>query len=160
MIVRFDGKDMKNVSELRLAVAKADPNDEAEVVVLRDGKEKTFSIKLGEFPEDGSPAAVESGEVHQDDLGLTVEPITPDIAQQFELQDVSKGLVVTTVTAASPAEEAGIRPGDVVLKVNRQSIISLKDYRAALDQTDKGSPALFLLQRGDNTFFVAIRPKP
>ncbi len=160
VIVRFDGKSMKNVSELRLAVAKADPNDDAEVVVLRDGKEKTFGVRLGEFPEDGSTAAVQSGEVHQDDLGITVEPITPDLAQQFELEEVSKGLVVTTVAGASPAEEAGIRPGDVVLKVNRQSVVSLKDYRSALDRADRGSPALFLLQRGGNTFFVAIRPKP
>jgi serine protease Do len=160
VIVRFDGKAMKNVSELRLTVAKADPNDEAQVVVLRDGKEKAVSVRLGEFPEDGSVAAVQSGEVREDDLGITVEPITPDLAQQFELQDVSKGLVVTTITGASPAEDAGLQPGDVILKVNRQSVVSLKDYRAALDQADPGSPVLFLLQRGGNTFFVAIRPKP
>ncbi len=160
VIVRFDGKTMKNVSELRLAVAKADPSDEAEVVVLRDGKEKTVAVRLGEFPEDGSAVAVESGEVHQDDLGITVEPITPDLVDQFELQDVSKGLVVTTVTPASPAQDAGIQPGDVVLKVNRVSIASLKDYREALARAEKGSPALFLLQRGTNTFFIALRSKP
>jgi serine protease Do len=89
-----------------------------------------------------------------------VEPISPDTARQFELQDVSKGLVVTSVAPASPAEEAGIQPGDVVLKVNRQSVVSLKAYQAALDQAATGSPVLFLLQRGGNTFFVAIRPKP
>ncbi len=160
VITRFDGKPMKNMAELRLAVAKADPDHEAQVTVLRDGKERTFAVRLGEFPEDGAVAALETGEVRQDDLGISVEAVTPDLAARFELADGAKGLVVTAVDGGSPAEEAGMRPGDLVLKVNRETIRSLADYRAALDRNAQGNPVLFLLQRGQNTFFVAIRPKP
>ena len=89
-----------------------------------------------------------------------MEAVTPDLAARFELADGAKGLVGTAVDGGSPAEEAGMRPGYLVLKVNRETIRSLADYRAALDRNAQGNPVLFLLQRGQNTFFVAIRPKP
>ncbi len=159
VIVKFDGKPVKNAAELRLAVARANPGEEASITVLHDGKEKDYSVKLGEYPEDQAAVNGQGGQEHQEDLGLTVEPVTPDLAQHFDLNSDVAGLVVTAVTPESPADDAGIQPGDVVVQVNRQSTTSLKSFRDALGSTQKGAPVLFLMDRGGNTFFVAVRPK-
>ena len=159
VIVAFNGKPMKSVSQLRLAVAQADPDQEATVTVIRDGKKRDFRVKLGEFPEEGDLASGAGGEVHDKGIGLTVEPITPDLAKRFNLEDSREGLVVTDVASGSPAEDAGIHPGDVIVKVNRREVKSLQDYRDALKKAKSGDPVLFLVNRGGHTFFVAIRPE-
>jgi serine protease Do len=158
VIVAFDGKKVKNSSELRFAVAGANPGSEATLKVLRDGKEKAITLKLGEYPENPEAIAQNQGSSKENQLGITVAPITPDMVQKYNLDSDTQGLVVTDVTSGSPADDAGIQPGDVVVKVNREKVSTLKDFQDALSSAEKGSPDLLLLNRGGNTFFVALRP--
>jgi serine protease Do len=158
VIVGFDGKGVKDSSELRFAVAGANPGDQATLKVLRNGKEKTVTVKLGEFPENDQSLTQNQESSGENRLGLTVAPITPDLVQKYNLDSNTEGLVVTDVGSGSPAEDAGIQPGDVVVKVNRQKVSTLKDFQDALSSAAKDTPDLFLLNRGGNTFFVALRP--
>jgi serine protease Do len=159
VLVALDGRPMKDSSELRLAAARANPGDRVEVTILRDGKERRLQLTLGEFPEDDATVAGESGQSYNEEIGLTVEPITPDLSRRFELPDGAEGLLITAVAPGSPADDSGIQPGDLVVKVNRNRVNSVADYRTALGSVEEGSPVLFLLNRSGNMFFVAVRPK-
>jgi len=154
VIVEFNGKDVKDASELRLAVARTAPGTKTDVVVMRDGHRKTLDVVLSEREEDNAEQVENTA--HEDDLGMTVEALTPDMAQRLNLENTN-GLVVTAVAPASPAEEAGIQVGDVVRQVNRQGVTTPRAYKKAIQDTPEGKPVLFLMERGGNTFFVALR---
>jgi serine protease Do len=154
VIVKFDGEPVKTTSELRFAVARSDPGTRTDVVVIRDGRQKTVDVVLS-VREDDQPQQVEDT-AHEDDLGLSVDAITPELAQRLELQD-TEGLVVTAVAPASPAEEAGIQVGDIVRQVNRRNVTTPRAYAEAIQDTPEGRPVLFMMERGGNTFFLALR---
>ena len=65
---------------------------------------------------------------------------------------------MTAVEQGSPAEDAGLRRGDIILEVNRQAVEDADDYRKALRESEKGKNVLFLVRRGDNTIFLALKP--
>jgi serine protease Do len=150
---------MDDSSDLRLAVARGNPGERVAVTVVRDGRERDFTVELGAFPEDGALVAGDAGESYNEDLGLTVEPVSPDLARRMELADDAEGLVITTVAPGSPADDSGIQPGDLVVKVNRRPVSSVADYSEALQTVPEGEPVLLLLNRGGNMFFVALRPR-
>jgi len=157
VIVAFDGTPVDGPDQLRFAVARKQPGTMADLTVMRDGRERTFHVKLGEYAEDGTNSTPEHGETNTRELGMAVNPVTPQLQQQFNLSDAS-GLVVTSVDSGSPADDAGIQPGDVIRAVNRHEVNSTREYLKAIDDTAKGKPVLLQVQRQDNTFFVAIRP--
>jgi serine protease Do len=86
-----------------------------------------------------------------------VQTLTPEIAQNLGVED-AKGVVVTAVESGSPAEDAGLRRGDIILEVNRQPIEDTDGYRKALRAGEKGKNVLFLVRRGENTIFLALKP--
>ena len=157
VILTVDGEKLHGVDDLRLKIARTDPGTVVDVMVLRDGKEKRLTVELAEYPDDEQLAQAGGAPARDEPLGLTVEPITPDLERRFELGDTRGSVVVTVVAPGSPAMEKGIQPGDIVLAVNREDVHSLREFREALDGTAEGAPTLFLLQRGENTFFVGVR---
>ena len=82
--------------------------------------------------------------------------MTPDIARQLDMKNAS-GLVVMQVDPGSVAEDAGVQEGDLVKSVNQVKVSDTSDFRSALKKSGKEKPVLLQLQRGDNTFFVALR---
>jgi serine protease Do len=157
VIVEMDRGAVTSVRELRLAVARGEPGTVSKVTIYRDGRKMTLPITLGTFPdEDETPLAEKDGGSHDETIGLTVDALTPELAQRFELE-TTQGLVVTSVAQGSPAEEAGIEPGDLVREVNRKKVSSPRTYREALAEGSKDKPVLLLVERAGNTFFVALR---
>lgn len=90
------------------------------------------------------------------DLGLTVAQITPDVAERLDLES-TRGVVITAVVPDSLGDEAGLQPGDIIREINRQPIRDLSDYKKAIESTARGKSVLFLVQRQDNTIFLALR---
>jgi len=159
VIVKLEGKDLNNARDLMFKVARSDPGTTVDLGILRDGKAKDVTVELGTFPEDGDQASLQDpNQSTNDDLGITVEPIDPNNEREYDLQ-ASDGLVITAVAPNSPAAEKGLRPGDVILEVNRAVVSSLRDYREAVGKHEKDRPVLLLVQRGENTSFVAVRPE-
>jgi serine protease Do len=158
VIAEFNGRQVDDSDELRFAVAETEPGTRSELVVIRDGREKTIRMELGEFPEEDAGAFTNVVEAGPGELGLTVSPITPEVARRFELES-SAGMVVTGVEPGSPAGDAGLEPGDIVHAVNRRHVDSPESYRQALRATAEGKPVLFRIERRGNTFFVALRPE-
>lgn len=152
VIVEFDGVAVDRMNQLPRLVAARAPGSEVKVVLLRDGKRKELQVPLGELRGEGGASAGNA----EEQLGLTVQEITPDLRSHLELEEDS-GLVVSGVEPGSPAAEAGLRRGDVVLEVNQEAVSDLKDYRKALKEARSKESALFLVRRGSGTLFVVVK---
>jgi len=151
IIVEFDGQAIDKMHQLPRIVAEHAPGSKVEVVVLRKGKRKTFEVTLGELKEEEL-----AGEARiQEDLGLTVQEITPELQKHLGL-DTDEGLVVSGVVPGSPAAQAGIRRGDVILEVNQQEVPDLDAYRKALAESKGKESVLFLIKRGAGTLYVVV----
>ena len=146
---------------LRTLVASTPPGTPAEVVVMRRGREQTINIKLGELTSGETASSAgegsEEGNV-SDQIGLTVQSLTPDIARQFGY-DKAEGVVVSEVKDGSSAADARLRTGDLIVEANRAAISSVDDFRRAIEKA-KGKDTLLLLvcnQAGSR--FVIVRLK-
>ena len=154
VIVEFDGKEVKDSGELPILVARTAVDKKARLKVLRDKQEVTLTVAVGELKDEEVVAtAPEKGE-----LGLTVQRLTPQMAESLGLEK-SEGVVVTAVEPGSAADEAGIRRGDVILEVDRKTVRNLDEYKKAIAGARKGRGVLFLVRRGDNTLFLALKPQ-
>jgi len=154
VIVEFDGKEVKDSSDLPIIVARTPVDKRARMKVLRDKKEVTLTVTVGELKDEEVVAsAPEKGE-----LGLTVQRLTPQMAESLGL-DKTEGVVVTAVEPGSAADEAGIRRGDVILEVDRKAIRNLDEYKKSVSAIRKGRGVLFLVRRGDSTLFLALKPQ-
>lgn len=154
VIVDFNGHPVGDSNSLRNMVARTQPHTKATLQVIRNGHEQTLTATLTELPERRADAAASSGESEGGRYGMAVEPVTPDVAQQMGLGG-ARGLVVEQVAPASPASEAGIRPGDVIKEVNHRSVASAAELQNALNGAGN-QPALLLLSRHGADFFVAL----
>ncbi|HBA40920.1 MAG TPA: peptidase, partial [Deltaproteobacteria bacterium] len=153
VIIEFDGKEIKESNDLPIIVARTPVDKKARLKVLRDKKEVTLTVTVGELKDEEVVASTkEKGE-----LGLTVRRVTPQMAESLGL-DRAEGVVVAAVEPGSPGDEAGLRRGDVILEMDRKPIRTLADYRKAIGETKKGKGILFLVRRGENTLFLALKP--
>lgn len=153
VIVSFEGKDISSSTDLPRIVAGTPLGKEADVGIMRDGREMHLKVMVEELTEQkiaaqtGSPV---SG------LGMRVNDITPSVQRQLRLRERS-GVVVMGVAPGSPAEEAGIRPGDVIKEVNRKAVENVKGYNDALAKVERDKSVLLLIRRGGQAFYVSIK---
>jgi serine protease Do len=152
VIVEFNGRKIDEMTDLPRIVAAAAPGSEVTMKLMRKGQEKVVKVKVDELKEE----RVVSGGTLEEDLGMTVQELTPEIARNLGVSDI-KGVVVTNVDEGSPANEAGIRRGDVILEVNQRKIETLKDYRGAIGRVGGADSLLLLIRRGNNVLYVALK---
>jgi serine protease Do len=154
VIVEFDDKPIANLSELPRAVAETPVDKTVEVVVVRDRKRKTLRAKVGELPQPELSEFAKRSESGPAEFGLVVQDLNPELAERLGL-DTTDGVLITSVKPGSPADDAQLRRGDVILEVDRSEIEDVDDLRTQLDAADDG--ALFLVRRGDATVFIPIK---
>ncbi len=157
VITSLNGTAIKDGNELRNRVAQAGPNAEVSIGFIRSGGEQTAKVTLGEFQaKNASGNETDSpGEPTQGKLGLSLQPLTPQLAGQLGLKATTAGMAVVDVQAGSPADEAGISAGDVIVEVNRQAVRSAADVRAAVARS-KNNSVLLLISRKDQTLYVTV----
>jgi serine protease Do len=163
VIIALDGSPVNDSNAFRNHIASIAPGTEVNLTVLRNNSEQKIRATLGEFkPEtaeseqgrDSNPQSSGQGK-----LGLTVIPLTPDIASELNLRPGTSGVVVESVDAGGPGAAAGLARGDVIQEVNRQPIRSAADLSAAIDKNGSGKPALLLINRRGNANYVTLRPR-
>src|SRR5258706_11063242 len=162
VIQTLNGKPVHDVNSLRNRVADAGPGTTAELGIRRDGSEKKLSVALDEANPDklarrGGDSDGEPGTDDKTALGVSVAPITPDVAARARLPKDAKGLLVEDVNPDGRAAMAGIQAGDVIQEVNRQAVTSVADLKAALKKS-ADRPTLLLINRQGNDLFVTVRP--
>jgi serine protease Do len=153
MIVAFEGHAISKADDLPRLVAGATVGGSAALKVLRDGKPLTVTAQIAAMPE--SQKVAEASPAADTSLGLTVRPLTPGLAKQLEVHDHT-GLVVAEVADGSPAADAGIKPGDVIVEVNRKPVHTVGEFRQAMASQKAGESTLLRIDRKDSSLFVAI----
>jgi serine protease Do len=153
VIVEFDGKPVREMDELPKLVAAAPVGKKAQLTVVRKGAEQRLAVQLGELESEPTLASAAEPESKPGAYGLQVQPVTPEIAEQLQLKSTD-GVLVSGVQAGSPAEEAGLRRGDVILEVNQQPVADVAGFREALSGSKKG--ALLLVSRGGSEIIVPL----
>jgi serine protease Do len=162
VIQSFNGLPVHDTNTLRNRVAESGPGTTSELVILRDGSEKKLSVKLDELSAGKSARSNgnDDGEPSTDDkasLGISVAPLTPELAAKARAPKDAEGLFVDDVNPDGRAAAAGIQPGDIIQEVNRQAVKSVEDLRSAVKKSaDK--PTLVLINRQGNNLFLTVRP--
>jgi serine protease Do len=156
VIVDFNGEGVEKSHDLPAMVARMPVGSAVSVKVLRDGKENSVDVTLGELT-DQLEQRLGTAEESQESWGMTVANITDELAQRFRVENKDKGIVVTEVAAGSPAELAGIQPGDVIEEVNRQTVNSVEDFTRVVADVKDAQTLLLLARRGNFTSFFALR---
>ena len=156
VITKFNGQALDNGNDLRNLVAATAPGSKATVTILRDGRSQDIAVQLANAKRDATTARARSGEGSPDeDLGVMVEPLTPQLANRLEVPRDTDGVVVTDLDPDGLAADAGLREGDVIRQVDGKAIHSAGELRSALKgRADR--PALVLVQRGGNSFFATL----
>ncbi|MDA1313318.1 MAG: DegQ family serine endoprotease [Acidobacteria bacterium] len=153
VIVGMNGESFRDSRELRLSVATQEPGSTVKLAAIRDGAERTFAVKLDEFPEDGAEPEHASS-TGSEPRGLSVDELTPAIAQQLNLPGGTQGVVVVNVKSGSAADEAGLRRGDLIREIARHAVTNVAEYGQRMGEA--GDSVLLLVQRGDNPFFIVL----
>jgi len=156
VVTEFNGKRVETPNDLPRMVAATKPGSVVTLKVIRDKKEKTFEVTLGTMKdttlEEGSETQAENTSA---ELGLTVTDLDEQTARQLEM-DSAEGVLITRVKVNSPAENAGLTRGDVVLEINRKPVSSVSDYKTAVANAKPGDTLLFLIFRRGGSLFVPV----
>ena len=154
IILEFDGTKVEQVRQLQRLVARTLVGKEAVVKVLRDGKELSLRIKVGEMPAEEAVAATDEAERY----GFAVQDLTPEILERLRLGDV-EGVLVAWVDEGGPAAKAGMRLRDVIAEVNREKVKNVREFNQVLKKTKRSESLLLLVVREGMSRFVVVPPK-
>ncbi len=154
VITAFNGHKIDDFSELPGIVADTPVGSQAKVLAIRQGKEKTFDVTIGELTEE----QIASIPAQTQDLGLTVKDLTPELATRMGLPS-DEGVVITGVEDDSPAAEVGLKPGDLIVEINREPVKNQSDYRRLMLDVRAEDSILFLIKRGSSTLFFAVEKR-
>jgi serine protease Do len=159
VIVKVEGQPVASSGEFRNAIASAGANRNVSLELYRDGKPVTLSAALGESPNDAAPSRPEPGQKARPPEvdGLTLSDLGPETRRAFGIaESVDKGAVITNVMPGGPAARAGLRPGDVLLEVNRKPVAGAREFGDAYAKA-KGNVLLLVHRRGATLFLVLKR---
>ncbi len=161
IIVELNGTPVRNVSSLRNIISQMEVGSSAELKLLRKGKVHIVEIEIEEMPKEFS----ETPEPYQPRpektsvlSGITVTELTPSIAKQVGIPSDEKGVIVLDVLEGSPADEAGLRKGDVIQEVEGRVIERYEDWREASNSIRPDEPVILFINRQGKRFFLALKP--
>jgi Do/DeqQ family serine protease len=159
VILSYQGRPVIDTNAFRNEIAATKPGTPVKVEVLRNGRkhELTATLEENTAARGGTRSGDGEGE-RSGKYGMTVEPLTPEIAAQLNVGRNVKGVVITDIDPAGAAASAGLREGDVIQQVNGKSVDDAGDVRDALDGT-AGKPSVLLVTRGEATIFVPLRAR-
>jgi serine protease Do len=162
VILEFDGKAADTPTQLRNLVAQTPIGKKVSVKFVREKKPKTVDLTIVEQPKSVAQAGSDEGGGSAAPSGLLsaldVHELNGELAARYNLSPSERGLVVVKVKAGSVAEEAGIKEGDLLLEVNRQSVGNVKAYERAASRIGKDQPVLLLIKRQGRTRYVTLKP--
>lgn len=167
LIVKFDGKPVASSNELRNAVAAIRPGTTVPVDLLRKGAKKRVQVTVREQPSDMRAAIGGTGGGNRESkpeeppkpesvLGMEIQPLTPELADQMGYKGM-RGVVITRVEQDSPAANAGLQRGALILEANQQSVSEPKDLKSAVAKIKSGQHILLLVRMGDFNRFVGVQ---
>ena len=159
VITQLNGQKIVNGSALQVAVTEMAPGTKIALGVIRDGKPVTLDLTVGQFHGNSEVAGNDGGDNQPNGkIGLEVSNLTPQARQQFNVPDRVHGVVVQNVRPGSPADDAGIQPGDVILEVDRKPADSASQFANEVHQNNSGQDLLMLVWSKGNASYRTIHP--
>ena len=157
VIVRFDGDLIDNTEDLQGRVVQTRPGTAVPVGVMRDGELITLNVTIGELNlvEEGRTVMAAAEEVSEG-FGVTLQDLTPQTASRLRVPSDTAGAVVVDVARGRTAESSGVRPGDVILSINRVDVGSASEATAELNEIESGGAAFLLVQREESRVFLQV----
>jgi serine protease Do len=167
VVVKFDGKDIKEPKDLSRVVADTAVGKEVDVVIIRKGAEETRKVTLGRL-EDGDKAVQASAKtkeepaekpVTQKALGLDLATLSKDLRTRYKIKDSVKGVIITSVDGTSDAAEKRLSAGEVIVEVAQEAVSNAADVKKRVDQLKKDGKksVLLLVANADGELrFVAL----
>ncbi|MBI5557322.1 MAG: DegQ family serine endoprotease [Deltaproteobacteria bacterium] len=155
IIIAYKGKEISQMNTLPTLVAQTPIGEKAEITLVRKGKKENVTITVGKLEEEDE---LHGAATQESLLGLTVQELTPELAQSLKLKE-KEGVIVANVEPNSTAAEVGLRAGDLILEVNRQEVKNLADYNKAIAGVDKKESLLLLVKRDRHSRFVVLEPR-
>lgn len=152
VIIAVDGKKIESSRDLSRAIAETSVGKKVTLGVLREGKERTFSVKIVKRTDE-KEALTTKGAREETELGMTVSPLTPELARKLRIPD-AEGVVVIGVEEGSPADEAEVRERDLILEIDHEPVKTLEDYQKHIGKVKKGETVPLLVRRKGG--FVAL----
>src|ERR1700761_2295252 len=157
VINQLNGERIVNGSALQVAVSEKTPGTDISLGIIRNGAPQTVQVKVGEYKKnaevasDGDAASPQKGK-----LGLAVAELTPDVRQQLHIPSQVNGVAVQSVRPASPAEDAGLTPGDVILEVDRKPVTSTEQFVNEAHTAPAGKDLLLLVWSQGNASYRVV----
>ena len=166
VIVKFDGKEIKEMRDLPRVVADTPVGKKVPIQVIRKGKEETRTVVLGRL-EDGEKQAeaakkgppAESKSVVKKTLGIELANMSDDLRQRYKIKDTVKGVVITGIDAGSPAADKRLSAGDVIVEIAQEAVATADEFQTRIDKLKKDGrkSALLLIAGADGELrFVAL----
>jgi serine protease Do len=153
VIVAFDGRPIRESRDLPFTVASTPVGKTVFVEVIRNSEKQSIQLKVSEMKaqeeEFQQAPKVEAG------LGLTLQEITPELAQQYDLAKTS-GLIIVNVENNSPAAEADLRVGDIILEIDRMPVKTIAAFNRKMHRYKEGDTILFLIDRDGSALFLTL----
>src|SRR6202048_300496 len=167
VVVKFDGKDIKEPKDLSRVVADTAVGKEVDVVIIRKGAEETRKVTLGRLEDNDKAvqAAAKTKEepaekpVTQKALGLDLATLSKDLRTRYKIKDSVKGVIITNVDGTSDAAEKRLSPGEVIVEVAQEAVSNAADVKKRVDQLKKDGKksVLLLVSNADGELrFVAV----
>ena len=166
VILEFNGRPVTDMRKLPLMVAETPIGERAEVVIWRKGNKLTLKVKLGELDAEKIALVTEGGESKEGadhsaipDLGLALDRITPELREKFNLREKAGGVVITDVDEFGSAAEKGLRPGDIIVEVDQEEVVSPTEVaeRVKKAKTEGYRVVTLLVFREGDFRWVAVR---
>lgn len=164
IITAVNGEKIDDPNVLRNKIAGTMPGTSIKLSIVRDGNTEEITATLDEFNSDSKKAGTPQGDdnngpsgTENGKLGLTLQPLTPQIAKQLGISADNGGLVVVDADPDGPAAAEGISRGDVIMEVNKQPVNSVPDVQSAIEKSS-GRPILLLVNRRGQTIYLTVRP--
>ena len=153
VIVSFNGKNIHEMKELPYIVASTPIGATVPVVAIRKGQSRVFEVEIGELKEEEKDFEQSSAKQR---FGMKVEKVTPQLAKEFGLSETT-GILIVQVDNNSPAAEAGLKPGDIILEIDQAPARNLDDFLEKTKNYHEGDTILFLIKRGNSTLYLTLK---
>jgi len=156
VIIAIDGKPLANVAELRNSIAMTAPETKIILTIIRDGKERKLPVTIGEQPSDFGSVAKQSGKSPLGKMGLSLQDLTPELADQFGYQK-DQGVLIAGVDPYSPAGRVGLQAGQLIEEVNKTPVKNLKKLKQVLAKSKNPDKVLLRVRAGEYSQYVVLR---
>ncbi len=158
VIVGFQGQPVEESNALPRVVAGVKPGTRAEVTVIRNGQTETLAVTVGKMPDEERVASADDEEGGPARAGVALAGVPPQLARQLDIRP-GRGALVTMVEPGSPADRAGLEPGDVLLEVNRQPVNGPEQAAELIRKAPANEPLLVRVAREGGQLYAALEPR-